>query len=145
MMNHLNSVLLEGVLTDDPRKVELVEAPTETRLVKFDLASDRYYVGRNGEKKVETVFVPVQCWGTLGDKAIERMRKGMTSRVVGRLRLCKWIGADGSARRGIEIVAEHVEFRSPRSSGKSNPAVEVLESENGEAESAGEPEVLYRI
>lgn len=144
-MNHLNSVLLEGVLTDDPRKVELVEAPTETRLVKFDLASDRYYMGRNGEKKVETVFVPVQCWGTLGDKALDRMRKGMTSRVVGRLRLCRWMGSDGTARRGMEIVAEHVEFRTPKASGRLNPALEVIEGENGESDSAGEPEVLYRI
>ena len=144
-MNHLNSVLLEGVLTDDPRKVELVEASAGIRLVKFDLASDRYYVGRNGEKKVETVFVPIQCWGTLGDKALERMKKGMTSRIVGRLRLCKWIAQDGAARKGIEIVAEHVEFRPLRGTGKSNPAVEIIDSENGEAESAGEPEVLYRI
>ena len=144
-MNHLNSVLLEGILTEDPRKVELVEAPAGTRLVKFDLASDRYYMSRSGEKKVETVFVPVQCWGTLGDKAMERMKKGMTARVVGRLRLCKWLGPDGSSRRGIEIVAEHVEFRPLRSGGKSNPAVEVIDGDNGEAESAGEPEVLYRI
>ena len=144
-MNHLNNVLLEGVLTEDPRRVELVDAPAGTRLVKFDLASDRYYVSRGGEKKVETVFVPIQCWGTLGDKAIERMRKGMTARIVGRLRLCRWIAQDGSSRKGIEIVAEHVEFRPLKGSGKSNPAVEIIDSENGEAESAGEPEVLYRI
>ena len=144
-MNHLNSVLLEGVLTDDPRKVELVEASAGIRLVKFDLASDRYYMGRNGEKKVETVFVPVQCWGSLGDKAAERMRKGMTGRIVGRMRLCRWIGSDGNARRGIEIVAEHVEFRTPKASGKADPALEVIEGESGESECAGEPEVLYRI
>ena len=144
-MNHLNSVLLEGVLTDDPRKVELPEAVAGTRLVKFDLASDRYFVGRNGEKKVETVFVPIQCWGTIGDKALERMKKGMTARVVGRLRLCRWLAQDGSSRRGMEIVAEHVEFRPLRGTGKSNPAVEIIEGENGESDNAGEPEVLYCI
>ncbi len=144
-MNHLNSVLLEGILTDDPRNVELVDAPVGTRLAKFDIASDRYYVSRNGEKKVETVFVPIQCWGSLGDKALERMKKGMVVRIVGRLRLCRWIASDGNPRRGIEIVAEHVEFRRLKSTGRSDPSVEIIDSEGGDAESTGEPEVLYRI
>ena len=46
---------------------------------------------------------------------------------------------------GMEIVAEHVEFRTPKASGRLNPALEVIEGENGESDSAGEPEVLYRI
>ena len=57
-MNHLNSVLLEGVLVDNPKLIPLVDPPNGIRLVKFDVASDRFYVNREGVKAVETVFIP---------------------------------------------------------------------------------------
>ena len=49
-MNHLNSVLLEGVLVDNPKLIPLVDPPNGIRLVKFDVASDRFYVNREGVK-----------------------------------------------------------------------------------------------
>ena len=142
-MNHLNSILLEGILVSDPRQIQLSEPPEGVRLVKFDLASNRYYIDRNGEKAKETVFIPVQCWGSLGDRCIEKMSKGMTARVVGRLRLCRWQSSDGGSRKSIELVADHVEFRRPRSKGRPDPALEILENAEDERERMGEPEVLY--
>ena len=139
-MNHLNSVLLEGVLVDNPKLIPLVDPPNGIRLVKFDVASDRFYVNRDGVKAVETVFIPVQCWGSLGEKCLEKMKKGMTCRTVGRLRLSRWMASDGTSRKSIEIVAQHLEFKAPRSRSV-NP--EILEDKNNEADSAGEPEVLY--
>ena len=141
-MNHLNNVLLEGILVDDPKRIPLAEQPESVSLVKFDVASDRFYVDRNGKKACETVFVPVQCWGSLGEKCLERLKKGMTCRTVGRLRLCRWIAADGSSRRAIEIVAHHIEFRKPRS-GSSPAGTEILEERDNESDSAGEIEVMY--
>ena len=143
-MNHLNSVLLEGILTDDPKRIELADPPEGVRLVKFDMASDRFYMDRNGAKAVETVFVPVQCWGALGDRCLEKLHKGMTCRTVGRLRLCRWISSDGAARRSIEIVAQHLEFRRPRSSGTSS-APEILEDKENESDSMSEPETVYTM
>ena len=141
-MNHLNSVLIEGVIVDDPREVQLVDATRGSSLVKFDVASDRFYMDKDGKKSVETVFVPVQCWGQLGVRCLEKMKRGMTCRTVGRLRLCRWKGADGAPRRSIEIVAQHLEFRVPRGLGV-KPSVEILEEENHESDSTGEPEVVY--
>ena len=142
-MNHINSALIEGILVADPKRIDLSDAPEGCRLVKFDVASDRYYMDRNGKKAVETVFVSVQCWGQLGDRCLERMSKGMTARVVGRLRQCRWLSSDGSSRKSIELVADHVEFRSPRSMGRPDPANEVLEGSAEDRERLGEPEVLY--
>ena len=47
-MNHLNSILLEGVMVDKPRKIDLSEKDpmTTSRLAKFDVASDRYYMDK---------------------------------------------------------------------------------------------------
>ena len=142
-MNHLNSALLEGILVADPKRIDLTDAPDGCRLVKFDMASDRYYMDRNGKKAVETLFISVQCWGSLGDRCIDVMSKGMTARIVGRLRLCRWMSSDGSSRKSIELVADHVEFRRPRSKGRPDPAVEVLEGSDEDREKLGEPEVLY--
>ena len=119
-MNHLNSILLEGVMVDKPRKIDLSEKDpmTTSRLAKFDVASDRYYMDKSGAKAVETVFIGVQCWNMMADRCMEKLEKGMTVRVVGRLRQNRWITSEGAARRSIEVVADHVEFRSPRSKGK---------------------------
>ena len=142
-MNHLNSALLEGVLVADPKRIDLCDAPDGCRLVKFDMASDRYYMDRSGKKAVETLFISVQCWWNLGDRCIDLMSKGMTARIVGRLRLCKWQSAEGGNRKSIELVADHVEFRRPRAKGRPDPAIEILESSEEERERLGEPEVLY--
>ena len=141
-MNHLNSILLEGILVSDPRQIQLSEPPEGVRLVKFDLASNRYYIDRNGEKAKETVFIPVQCWGALGDRCMDRLRKGMECRTVGRLRLCRWVSGDGNTRRAVEIVAQHIEFRS-RSAVKGQEQTEVIEDSDDECGSTGEIEVLY--
>ncbi len=138
-MNHLNSVLLEGVLVDDPKQISLSDSPGGMKLVKFDVASNRYYVDKNGNKAQETVFIPVQCWGSLGQRCIEKLHKGMECRTVGRLRLCKWVTADGASRRAIEIVANHLEFRSP----KAKAVTEILEDVDNESETASEVEVFY--
>ena len=140
-MNDLNSILIEGTLVDDPRRVPLSDPPDGVKLVKFDIASNRYYMDRNGAKAVETVFIGVQCWNTMADRCLEKLEKGMTVRIVGRIRQNRWITSEGAARRSIEVVADHVEFRSPRSKGKA----EILESEESEREKMGEPEVLYRF
>ncbi len=137
-MNDLNSILLEGTLVDDPKRIPLADPPDGVRLVKFDLASNRYYMDRNGQKAQETVFISIQCWGSLGDRCLEKLHKGMQCRTVGRLRLCRWVSSDGSTKRSIEIVANHLEFRRQRTS-----ATEVIEDAGNESESTGEAEVFY--
>ena len=46
-MNHLNSVVLEGVISSDPRLVTVSESGY--KLVKFDVASHRRYKDKKGE------------------------------------------------------------------------------------------------
>ncbi len=124
-MNHLNSILLEGVLVDDPR---LVIDNGTNKLAKFSIASDRYYISKSGEKQVDTCFIPVQTWNVMADRAVQVLAKGMTVRVVGRLRQNRWTTDEGSSMSSIEIVADHVEYRKG-SRGKG----QILESCNEEA------------
>ena len=142
-MNYLHSILIDGTLVDDPRRVPLSDPPDGVKLVKFDIASNRYYMDRNGEKAKETVFIGVQCWGSLGDKCMEKLRKGMQCRTVGRLRLCRWVSADGTTRRAIEIVSSHLEFRRPKHNGSGAPGLEILEDTENASDTTGEAEVFY--
>lgn len=109
-MNHLNSVLIEGIVTADPRLVT-TSAKNGSSLVKFTLASDRYYYDREKQLKVDTIFISVQAWGGLGDAVLKFMSKGMLVRVVGRLRRATRQKKDGSMYDVVEILAQHVEYR----------------------------------
>lgn len=142
-MNQLNNILLEGILINDP---EVVATSTDgnSRLVKFTLANNRYYKDRSGSSKQDTLFIPVQCWGSIGEKSLEYLRKGMTVRCVGRLQSCRWEGKDGSKRSSTEVVCTHLEYRlnMKNSSGK----VEIIEDEKHEAELLSDDTmVLYEI
>ncbi len=142
-MNHLNTVLIEGVLVEDPKEIDIAESTA--RLAKFRVVNDRYYRDSAGVKAVETAFMSVQCWNLMADRCLEKMRKGMSVRVVGRLRQARWVSAAGESRSSIEIVADHVDFKLPRTkNGKESLVSENLESEDAEREKMGEPEVLYQ-
>ena len=109
-MNHLNSVLLEGKITSAPRKINL--SNSDYSLVKLEITSERSYRGKDGKNAIETTAIPIQCWSQLGDKVLDKLKAGMTVRVVGRLRQAKWVSSrTGSSHTSIEIVAEHIEFR----------------------------------
>lgn len=143
-MNHLNSILLEGVLVKDPRVVAVADNGNR-RLVKFDLANDRYYMDSSGAKKVETLFIPVQVWGELANMCMEKMKSGMTCRAVGRLRMCNWVNKEGDKRSSIEILASHLEYRRPWSAQDPHGGVEILEDKEKEADKLGESVVLYEF
>ena len=108
-MNHLNSVLFEGIAVKDPERITL--QGSDAVLVKFTVESSRSYLDSEGRMQTERTAVPVQCWGDLGLKVMERVRKGSVVRVVGRLRYTRWVSPSGSTVKSIEIVAEHVETR----------------------------------
>lgn len=110
-MNHLNSVLFEGIAITDAERISLQKS--DAVLAKFTVESSRYYIDSEGKKQTERTSVPVQCWGDLGEKVMEKVKKGSAVRVVGRLRYTRWVSPSGSTVKAIEIVAEHVETRKP--------------------------------
>jgi single stranded DNA-binding protein (ssb) len=113
-MNHLNSILLEGVVTADP-KVVLTSTQGQS-LVKFTVANDRYYYDRDHKLQSSTLFIGVQAWGRLGDQALSLITKGALTRVVGRLRQVKFQKKDNTTVDTFEILAQHIEYRKKRKS-----------------------------
>lgn len=106
-MNSLNSILIEGNLTKDPK---LSETPKGTPVCNLSLASNRYYK-QDGNPQNEVSFFDVEVWSKLADTCAEYLSKGRGVRVVGRLKQDRWQDKEGKPVSRVKIVAEHVEFR----------------------------------
>lgn len=146
MINHLNNVLLEGVLVTKPEIVARSKEEDQSKyvLAKTRLVTDRYYVDKKGESQVESLYIDIQMWGNLAEMAVKSMDKGMTCRIVGRLKMCAWEGENGEKRRTYEIVASHVEFKRPKNGKKAEEKI-VLEDKEHEGDKVTEKEVEYII
>lgn len=104
-MNHLNSILLEGNITNDIRKYD-----NEGKLsARFTIASDRFYKDNEGEWKKNTLFMSVVCRDALAEVAEEKLAKGMVVRVAGRIKSTMRTDKDGNQYPTFEIVANTVE------------------------------------
>jgi len=106
-MNNLNSILIEGNLTQDP---ESMITQSGRSLCTFSIASNRYY--RNASKDLinEVSYIDIDTWGSLAEGCARNLKKGIKVRVVGRLKHDRWSDEQGNARERYVIVAEHVEF-----------------------------------
>ncbi len=144
-MNHLNSILLEGVVTNDP-KVALTSSVTNTKLVKFTLACDRFYYDSDHKLQTSTLFIGVQAWGRLGDQVLENLKKGVLARAVGRLRPVKFIRkSDEVPVDTFEIYAQHIEYRkASKRKNKDEVVPDELVTLDGDLEECvEEPTVVY--
>lgn len=106
-MPDINKVTLAGRLTRDP---ELRYTPQGTALCKLGLAVSRFYKGRDGERKEETVFVDVTAWEKTAEYLGQRLRQGSPVIVEGRLKSDSWEDkATGQRRSKLEVQAVRVQ------------------------------------
>ena len=108
MSLNLNRVMLAGNLTRDPQ----VRTAGKSIVCDFGLAINRKYK-QGDEKKEETTFVDVECWGTTAELCGQYLVKGRGAYIEGRLKLDQWEDKEsGQKRSKIKIVAEMVQFLS---------------------------------
>ncbi len=106
-MPSLNKVFLAGRLTRDP---ELRYTPGGAAVCKLGLAVSRFFKGRDGEKKEETLFVDVTAWEKTAEYCGQRLKQGRPVLVEGQLRSSTWEDkATGQKRSKIEIHAERIQ------------------------------------
>jgi len=108
-MSSLNKVILIGRLTRDP---ELRSTESGTGLCRFTLAVNRPYKKRDGNK--ETDFIDVVVWRKLAEICAKYLAKGRLAAVEGRLEIRIYTNREGEPRRAAQVVAENVQFLSPR-------------------------------
>ena len=107
----MNKVFLIGNLTRDP---ELSETSSGIALCRFSIAVNRNYGSSDGERKTD--FFNVVAWRGLGETVARYAKKGNKVAVSGSIELRNYEDSQGVKRTGVDIVAQDVEFLSPKGS-----------------------------
>ncbi len=99
----LNKVMLIGNLTRDP---ELRYTPSGAAVCTFGIATNRYYVASDGQKKEETEFIKIVSWNKLAELCSQLLVKGRKVYVEGRMQTRSWETPDGQNRQTTEVVID---------------------------------------
>lgn len=107
----MNKVFLIGNLTRDP---ELTETNSGVTLCRFSIAVNRNYGSADGERKTD--FFNVIAWRGLGETVARYAKKGNKVAVSGSIELRNYEDSQGINRTAVDIVAQDVEFLTPKQS-----------------------------
>ena len=111
-MASFNKVHLMGNLTRDP---ELRYTSGGTAVASFGLAVNRKF--KQGEEwKDEVCFVDITVWAKQGENCAEYLNKGSLVFIEGRLNYQTWEAEGGQKRSKLEVVANNVQFLTPKGS-----------------------------
>ena len=112
----MNKLTIIGNLTRDP---ELRTVSTGSQVCSFTVAVNRR---AKAGTQPEADFFRVSAWNQLGENCNKYLAKGRKVCVVGRVSASTFTGNDGQTRASLEVMAEDVEFLSPRAEGEGAPA-----------------------
>lgn len=104
----MNHVALKGRLTKD---IELRQTNGGDSVCSFNLAVDRRFKNRDGERKAD--FITCQAWKQTAEFISKYFSKGQEMIVEGNLQVRDWEDKDGNKRVSTEVVVENVEFCGP--------------------------------
>lgn len=105
----MNKVILVGNLTRDP---DLSETPSGVAVCKFAIAVTRDYANGDGER--ETDFFNVTVWRGRAENCAKYLKKGNKVAIVGSLQNRSYEDKDGTRRNVTDVIANEVEFLTPR-------------------------------
>lgn len=105
----MNKVILVGNLTRDP---ELTETPSGIAVCRFAIAVSRDYSGSDGTR--ETDFFNITVWRGRAENCGKYLKKGNKVAIVGSLQTRSYEDKDGIKRNVIDVVANEVEFLTPK-------------------------------
>lgn len=116
----MNVVILIGNLASE---VDVREVGEGRKVANFRLAVDRRSSAGGAD------FVDVAAWEKQAEVCERFLSKGRRVAVDGRLRSRTWEDTEGKRRYGVEVVANSVEFLSPRGDADApeSPFAEVIE------------------
>ena len=120
----MNKVMLTGRLTKDP---EFTTTVNGISVCRFGLAVDRKFTNENGEKEAD--FINIVVWRGLAENCNKYLRKGNKVGIVGSIQTRTYDVQDGSKRYATEVIAEDVEFLSPKTENDGKPKTESQEKQ----------------
>lgn len=107
----MNKCIFIGNLTKDP---ESQKTQSGVNVCRFSIAVNRTYTNSNGEREVD--FINIVAWRGLADNCAKYLKKGSKVCVVGQLQTRTWEDSEGKKKMAVDIMAEDVEFVSPKQS-----------------------------
>ena len=106
-MNTLNSLILEGTITNE---IEVTDTFGVSKGV-FTVETKRYCKSYLGDNITETSNFTVYCYGEIANLMQLHSNKGQGVRIVGRLKQERWTDTDGKVSSKIVVIAEHIELK----------------------------------
>ena len=104
----MNKLTIIGNLTGDP---ELRTTQERKSVCNFNVAVNRR---RSGNGQPEADFFRVSAWEGLGENCSKYLAKGRKVAVVGPVSCRAYQTQKGESRASLEVLAQEVEFLSPR-------------------------------
>ena len=111
----MNKVFLVGNLTKDP---ELSHTANDVAVCNFSIAVNRDYANADGTR--ETDFFNITVWRGRAESCGKNLKKGNKVAIVGSLQNRTYDDKDGIKRYVTDVVAEEVEFLTPKNRNESS-------------------------
>ena len=121
---NLNKIFIIGRLTQDP---EVRTTTSGQNVTTLNMATNRVWTDKAGQKQEAVEFHRVVAWGRLGDIAGQYLKKGGLAMIEGRIQTRSWMDQNNNKRYMTEIIAESLQLgprttsSSPSSSGGYQP------------------------
>lgn len=115
----MNKVFLIGNITRDP---ELSETNSGVAVCRFSIAVNRRRASEDAEQ--QTDFFNVTVWRGLAETVARYCKKGNKVAVSGQIQIRQYEDREGAKRTSVDIIAEEVEFLSPKSNDEARTAEE---------------------
>ena len=129
----MNKIILIGNLTRDP---ETRVTGSGTSVCSFSIAVNRKYANQQGQR--ETDFFNISAWRQLGENCAKYLAKGRKVCVTGELQTRTYDDKNGVKRTAIDVVADDVEFLTPRQDGQGGQGGYTANAQHGEAPASSE-------
>ena len=111
----MNKVFLIGNLTRDP---ELSETNSGVPVCRFAIAVNRRFSAGDAER--QTDFFNVTAWRGLADNVAKFCKKGNKVAVTGSIQIRNYEDNAGQKRTFVDIIADDVEFLTPKGGASSD-------------------------
>jgi len=133
---NFNKAIIVGRLTRDPESRSM---PSGQTVVSFSIATNRVWVGQDGNKQESTEFHNIVAFGKLADICSKYLSKGRLVLIEGRLQTNSWQDKEGNKRYRTEIIADNMQM-GPRAGGFATDEGEQA-SESNKQSNPGQEEI----
>ena len=80
----------------------------ENRMIRFSLATNYMYKGRDGNAVIDTTWHNIIAWEGRGMPDFSKITKGRQVYVQGRVRTSRYTSAEGVEKQSYEVVASRL-------------------------------------